>query len=533
MNTNKLSVIINEVYEKYKDNHAIIEKIDKYISHLPIYIDSVCVSITKRTERQEFIINLKETILNEFVHTPFTHYFYIPSSKLYITYDGTNYENINEDTIVVRLYKKINENPYSKQYKKKFKNTIMKNIREINFFSSIPESITIQNILKFFTNIFCDKYIAKYFLTIIGDIVNKKKNNNDECNIYFIPEHFKKFIDILSVFYTDLLFPFKNNTNLELDNYFKIKNHESFNNNNCRLIPYQKNFYIDDSIINFVKINYLNILGVSNYYSNRYNSSDDYLNTNHNDYNFYINYMKNNNENDIVNDFIHNYIIIVPNIKHNSNEHNISSSPSQESNFTIPFNEIFYLWKEYLNEKNYPSNIISNSSFKQNLNIILKNNFDTQNNKYFNITSSYLSYIKSFQEFWNYSMIKKDNQNDLEISEVIMLFSIWCNINNKTKIKNNEEKFIALIEYFYDTNIITDDKKYICNMYCSLWDKKKDIEIYYLLSSYNNNNTPIIKRYKEYCDLIKNGKINNYKLIMNKKYFEELLIQYINNNKTK
>ena len=39
------------------------------------------------------------------------------------------------------------------------------------------------------------------------------------------------------------------------------------------------------------------------------------------------------------------------------------------------------------------------------------------------------------------------------------------------KIKNNEEKFIALIEYFYDSNIISDDKKYICNMYCNLWDK--------------------------------------------------------------
>ena len=34
-------------------------------------------------------------------------------------------------------------------------------------------------------------------------------------------------------------------------------------------------YYIDDSIINFVKINCLNILGVSNYYSNRYNSSDE------------------------------------------------------------------------------------------------------------------------------------------------------------------------------------------------------------------------------------------------------------------
>jgi hypothetical protein len=268
-------------------------------------------------------------------------------------------------------------------------------------------------------------------------------------------------------------------------------------------------------------------LSVSNYYSNRYNSSDDYINTNHNDYNFYINYIKNNDDNDIVKDFISDYIIIVP--KNNLNDNYISTSPSQDSNFVIPYNEIFYLWKEYLNEKNYPYNIISNTSFKQNLNNILINNFDNQNNKYYDITSSYLSYVKSFQEFWNYSMIEKNNRNDLEISEVIVLFSIWCDINKKSKIKNNEEKFIALIEYFYDSKYISKDKKYICNMYCNLWNKKKDIEIYYLLSSYNNNNTPIIKRYREYCELIKNGKINNYKLIMNKKYFEELLLEHIKN----
>ena len=82
-----------------------------------------------------------------------------------------------------------------------------------------------------------------------------------------------------------------------------------------------------------------------------------------------------------------------------------------------------------------------------------------------------------------------------------------------------------------DSTYISKDKKYICNMYWNLWNKKKDIEIYYLLSSYNNNNTPIIKRYREYCELIKNGKINNYKLIMNKKYFEELLLEHIKTNK--
>ena len=287
---NEIINIINSVYEKYNNDEKVIDKVNKYIKNLPLYSDSICESLKKRKERQDFIVNLKEKILNEFVHEPFTHYFYINSSKIYIKYDGKNYSSIPEDDIVISLYKKININQYSRQYRKKFKNVIMRNIREINLLNSIPESITIQNITSFFSSVFGDKSIVKYFFIIIGDIINKKYNT--EKILYFAPLHMKQLIQIISIYFTDY-FPH----HIDISNYFKYKFNEQYNREICRIIPYNCEInYLPDLIETYTKQNILNIICVCSYYSNRYENSDNYLKNHLHESQFisHITYIKDN-----------------------------------------------------------------------------------------------------------------------------------------------------------------------------------------------------------------------------------------------
>ena len=86
----------------------------------------------------------------------------------YINYDGINYKLKNEDAILSELHIYISRESSYKQYKKRFKNYIMKYIRDQSILIAIPESITIQNILAFFSvYVFNDKFTSKYFLTIL------------------------------------------------------------------------------------------------------------------------------------------------------------------------------------------------------------------------------------------------------------------------------------------------------------------------------------------------------------------------------
>ena len=70
----------------------------------------------------------------------------------------------------------------------------MLTIKERSIYDTIPESITLQNMISFlYPNIFIEKNIAKYFMITLGDIILKKTDL-----IYFIPNYIKPLISMIN-----------------------------------------------------------------------------------------------------------------------------------------------------------------------------------------------------------------------------------------------------------------------------------------------------------------------------------------------
>jgi hypothetical protein len=103
-------------------------------------------------------------------------YFYLPSNNCYYEYDDKTYKIIKEDNIHYQLLSTITNEKKLVQWKHKTKTHIVKLIKEKHLFKSIPETYTIQTVLGFLqSTLFDTKDGAKYFLTILGDNILKKK----------------------------------------------------------------------------------------------------------------------------------------------------------------------------------------------------------------------------------------------------------------------------------------------------------------------------------------------------------------------
>ena len=494
---------IENLFNNYQDE-KIQETILKYINkELPERIKLVL----DREARKQLLETNAESYINEFLINSENKYAYIPRTEIFINYDGKNFKIENESNILYNILAGISKKRDLEPWKHKIKNTIIKKVRDTNFFSVIPESNTIQQILQFFTKtLFPNKDISKYFLTIIGDNILKKQTNiihlADNCSKsllydleYYICDYFKNIYHCIGSF------------------KFSPNNYDS---NICRIVTFAPLVEKKDIWYNFVKTNFLNIISVSVYYSNRYNNSENFINliqsaTIVNK----INFLKDNTSNEIVINFIKDINII-----------NVDNSD-------ISLKEMQYLWKIFLNKNEFPYIIFLSTAMKE-----LKQKFEFKNNRFLNIKSSHLENIKVLNTFWGDFMVKEDNE-ELEVSELCDLYNGWIQFNNNTLLPNfliDEDFFINYISNFCDIEI---KGKVIENFKCILWEKKNEteaiIEDLKLKYKYNENfyESSIDSLYSDYCNTCKNE--YNYRIVSKNwftKYINQVIPEkYINKNR--
>ena len=481
---------LNAIMLQHKDNPVILQKIEHFITNiLPKQINT----FVEKEKRHEFLSSQMNIYIKSFFSDPATQFYYVSPSNIFIHYIDGHYQIVSEDEIWHTILSDISSKKVLVDWKYKVKTRIIKLIREKDIFSSIPESQTIQHILNFLTSsFFKTKDQSKYFLTCMGDSILKR----DHSLIHFIDPAYKPFITNIQ---ESSYFLF-NNT-ISLIDSFKYRFHEH-NYDISRLLHFDRVPPFDEYWHQFLKTYILDMIIIACHYSKRFLNSDTYLLNHCNDavlqeHTFYL---KEKSHEDVIQKFFNSYLII----------------DTTNSNLSITWHNMYFLWKEYLQIHNFP-NII----FKERIKTILMNklSFKESENSFINVSSIHLKYVQFFRKFWDTTIFNVSN-NIFEIGELCSMYKDWLK-NNHPRVKClQEHKMIALIQYFYPQQSMTEEK-YINNISSTLWDKKKDIVgTLDAMKQHFTDSKNLYQMYEFYCNYAKK---KSYPYTASKKYFENTI----------
>ena len=490
LTSSDLNNTINELYEKYKHNSTILNKLTNHITNdLPIILNNAKNIQQSRDDRKILLQEAHDKFVKQFISRNI--YFYCNTSEIFFKYNNENYQVIKEDEIIHSVLSTLNHHDYKNEFeyfqeqllpwKFKIKTSIIKQIRESSIFSSIPESSTIQNILNIFTNIFETKAETKYFLSIIGDTIFKKSTN----------------INIISSTAKPLIRMIENAVgqyfgHAPIQNAFRYKYHEH-NYSDCRILLVKNK--INEGIFEELHKIIIDLVVVACHYSTRYNIADDYLTLcEETDLRKRILFLKNNDQTTIVEKFINSKIQI-------SNASNISMK------------NMLYLWKSYLDEIKLP-NVIFTTTLKSLLKTFLQ--YDEKTDCFIDCTSLSIPFVSNFIKFWDENIKEDITEYYLEIDEICILFKQFLGKNHDV----NEATIKHLIKHFYPD--ISIDGKYIYAISCDSWKKQEDIINYLKIKITEQTiKTPEISRYElyndystKYCKKVKNN------IVISKSYFD-------------
>lgn len=490
---------IDHMYQLYEKNEYILQKMDHYITTtLPCLLSNAAYQQNQRLICKKNDESFMESFLRDLMQN--ITVYYIPIFESFFLYENEKCKKIDEDDLLHKLLQSLSNLDISSTLKHKTKHYVIKKIKEVSLGLFIPESKMIQNVLDLFVGYFESKNATKYFFTIIGDLILKKNTNL----FYFVPLFSKKFMKeisqcSLSIFQNDFL-----------SSHFKYKYHDSFQLSNLRMICFHKHGHAHNNLFHFhdsLFHSFFEFIFVCVHYSQRYHSSDEYLQCKSYDtslYNYSF-YFKNHLINDMITEFIIDTFDFV--------------KQSTLSSLCIPFKNVHFFWKQYLEERHIPVFLYQNE-LKDHIKKTIT--YDEQNDVFLGITTKRLLSVNQFLQFWD-DTINEDLEMDYDIDELVSLYQQW---NQKVKSVPSlcETQMIELISHFY-SNIVIENNKHILGISCSLWNKKDSIHEFmknYILNN-KEESCSILQLYSNYCDYC--GKIK--RMIVNKDTFErEIQKQY-------
>ena len=541
---------VKKMFEQYP-NANMKQKIHHYIKNiLPGVCENACQQRKEREERKNTLEEKSDEFIEEFLAK--TRFFYYSPTDLFFTYsDEKMYEVVKEDNIQHLILTTITSKfPELMPWKYKIKIQLMKRIRENSVLKSIPESETIQDTIQLLVpSLFSTKDAAKYFLTVIGDILHKKKSY-----YYFI--HSKTLTPLFKELSQECYKFF----GINLLNHFKFKYYEH-SSEDCRLIQ-MREISPCSTLFNFIDLDRLiNLFCVASHYSTRYVCGDSYLENYCNDYSVinYALYLKNSKSIEILKQFV-------------------NATTEECSGYHISWKNMLYLWKVFIEDENIP-NIFFNHSLKQMLlsqshelgleiasesgitlnlkSIVGGTSCEIEKFIIKNRTSKHLPFVCNFISYWENNIIcyydcsetdgeeqeqeqeeaeEEQEEYELEVDELLMLFNKSIKKSATTLLHNNasDKMLLGLIRHFYPDVIIEDDKYLIqVGIKSEIWNKQKEIEEfneYYKLlkhsqapaqiNSTSMNSHSLYSIYQSYCKYAFEKGYN----VISKRWFEKYFI---------
>lgn len=508
--TDTLHSKIDSLLEKYKNNEYVLGKLNNYVLNvLPNLLEEAHQSNIHRIERKNKLIENSDIFVEKFLRV--NKYFYCQKSELFMLYDDTHFTGYSEDDIQHQILTKITTEKTLVPWKHKMKQHIIKKIKERNPLNVIPESNTIQFVLKqIYPSIFSSRNSAKHFLTAVGDNITNNKNSLSKNiyqgdhdpltpgvslgyrpNIYIVPTQLKDFIrEIEYLYYTYF------GSSCLLNN-FKYKYYEH-DYATCRFISINKQ---DNSftVSHLLSKNIMDFFCVCKHYSTRYGSADGFLERiNDNTLTNYVGFLKNKTPELLVSNFI-------------------EKSLHKCNNCSIKTNSMIYVWKKYLQSQNIPNIIFYDTLiniFKQLL------EYDSSTDSFKNITSIHLPFVTQFTSFWDLSFQEDEHAPELEIDEVLYIIK---KLHPKMYNILNYELVIELLHNLYP-DVIIDDNKFIMNVFCKVWDKKEEVKNFLMIMKESNKPKFVQEIYELYLSENKKDEIK-----ISKRCFEKIIYDLLGN----
>ena len=483
--------VISSLHDKYSDDPYMSVRLHNYIcNQLPALMNSVSVKHQMSVVRFDELTVEYDSFIRTFLNN--NRYFYVSSTENFFYYDGIRYKLFNEDGVLHHILTTITSDQNLMSWKYKTKVSIMKRIKQNSLLQSLPESTTIQNvIMALYPAVFSAKSEAKYFLTILGDNISKK---NPDI-IHLLPPYAKAFIRELNNFSHI-------NVGVNMIQTFKLKYHEH-DYANCRILNMNETVKYENMWRHIIDDHGIDLICVACHYSMQFGGSDEYLNTSHDvALTSHVLYLKDKSDSDLVDGFMRDYITV----------------DCAQAGLTITWKNIQYLWKHYLNKNRLPM-IIYQTPLKSALKLKMSANYSEESDAFTGIFSKFLPEIQSFTQFWDETMSDDDDETGLELGEIRHLFSLWSKKQNVSAFGTSDEQMLDLIQYYYP-NVAIENYKYVQEMRCSIWDKKKGInnalDALRADNARRDSDMPVYDAYIHYCK--RQRDLGD--LIVSKSYFE-------------
>ena len=531
--------ILSEIWNTNATNPVILERIHHYVkTQLPQSIKNYQTAHAERETRKKSLALAADEITETFLNK--TKYFYCSASELYFTYNNqVRYSLIHEDEIHHRILAFTSEASgalgsastststnasISTSIKYKIKNRIIKSIQSRDILSSIPESRTIQNVIShIYPALFRTRNHAKYFLTILGDVILKKS----APLIYFIPPLAKEFIKDLG----GECYALFGSTANSFSTAFKFKYYEH-QYKDCRVVDIQ----IQTPSASLLRLSHMpelkqaviDLFCVAAHYSHRFGSADDFLRLHCKtpEVGAHAWFLREHTDQQIIQEFME-----------------YATEPAS-SEHEISMTNMLYLWKMYLSEFRLPSMF-----FAATLRAKLAEHttggggggttgtaaIDVIPNR----TSKYLPVVSQFRQFWSEHCFTDDHEIELEIDELSTLFNEYSSASaaaTAAAAAVSDTALLGMLRHFYPEVIIEDDK-YILNVGCKLWNKTAEINEYLeqfkqqCLTNHLSFPQPLYNAYEFYCGRCYSAAKRR---IISKRYFEKYFMEeytdYIDEN---
>ena len=479
-NSEPMHAIIDDLLAKYRTNEPMLVKLISHVNQLPAIMAALEDTLHQRTERKKVLTLTSDEFIEQFLSDSDHNYFYNAAIDLFFSYNNVHYANIEEDDIIHTALTALQDYPDLKPWKYKIKNQIIKRIKDRELLNSIPESCTIQRVIGMvYPTLFTSRDAAKHFLTVMGDVLNRKPNS-----YYFISPKAKSFIKGMSL-ECCALFGIPN-----LSNVFKFKFYDH-NYSECRLLNVNE---IGVQTINIgeyaspFKRNLVDMMCVASHYSKRFGSADYFLESPYCKdpaLATHCFYLKTSDEAAIVNKFI-------------------TTTTEPCATCDITWKKMQYLWKLFLEDEKLPYIIFTNQLKTRLMTIIPNSQTATTSTSavdgcedenshsdviFTGLTSKHLPIVSEFLSFWSETIVINNNNNnindgayeedELEVDELTVLFTNYMKTRKYSHKNifgvNITDQFVGgLVKHFFSDVQIEDDK-YIMNVSSTMWNKKDDI----------------------------------------------------------